>query len=104
MANIIQVIKKAAIDAVEASKPHKFLYGTVESIDPLRVNIEQHLTLKEKYLILTSNVKDYDVEVSSIDGGKQTITIHNGLKVGEKVQLLRVYNGQRFVLLSRVVA
>lgn len=115
MPNIIEIIKKAAIEAVEASKPCSLLYGTVTSICPLKINIEQRLTLEKEHLMLTVNVRDYDVGITVDDAtelasshkhdikGKKQITIHNGLKVGEVVVLLRIQGGQKYIVLDRVI-
>lgn len=124
MPNMIQIIKKAAIEAVEASNPTKLLYGTVKSISPLTINIDQKFTIPEEFLVLTKNVKDYEVELSLDDWftenksggsgesafsshnhevkGKKKVTIHNALKVGDKVILLREQGGQKYIVLDKV--
>ena len=35
--------------------------------------------------------------------GKKTMTLHNALKKGEKVALLRTQGGQQYVVIDRVV-
>lgn len=102
MSNIIEIIKKVALDAIEESNPCTVLYGTVTGINPLKINIEQRLTLDKDHLLLTDNVKDYDVDVTNIKG-KQKVTIHNDLKIGEKVLLLRIQGGQKYLVLDRVI-
>lgn len=128
MPNLIEIIKQAAIEAVTASNPCAIVFGTVTSIDPLKINVEQRLTLDASHLILTSLVKDIEVDVT-IDysteehthnhtipngltsnethkhaiKGKTTMKVHLGLKVGESVMLLRVQGGQKYIVLDRVV-
>lgn len=116
MADLISLIKKAAVDAVEGEKPAGVLFGTVTSISPLQVNVEQRLTLSGEMLVCTFNVSDYSVELdvnwqtgsggdpshSHAVIGKKTATVKNGLKIGEKVILLRMQGGQRFLILDRV--
>ena len=105
MANLLQVIKKAAIEAVEASKPMCYVYGTVKKINPIAISIDQKLTLTSEFLTLSNNVKDYTVEVTADFESLQekgTITIHNGLKVGEKVIMLRQAGGQHYLVLDRM--
>lgn len=132
---LLRIIKSAAAAAVNAEKPAELCYGTVTSISPLKITIDQKLTLGENQLILTKAVTDHslDIEVSHYtvndafmngththtvcavtDGGnldtahkhaykgRKRITIYNGLLAGEKVILLRVQGGQRFVVLDRV--
>ncbi len=42
---LLQVIKKAAMDAVETSNPMQIAFGTIESLNPLVVKIEQNYLL-----------------------------------------------------------
>ncbi len=138
---LIKTFKRAALDAVNASKPAEIRFGKVTSVAPLKVLVEQKLTLGENQLILTKAVTDHwvDIEVSHytvndafMDGkhkheiydtftgggdcdtgnldtthkhaykGRKKIMIYNGLLVGEKVLLLRLQGGQRYVILDRV--
>lgn len=115
MYKMVETIKTAAIDAVNASNPVAVIFGTVVSILPLKVNIEQRFTLDDSHLILSSAVRDHQLEVTvdhstQIESGhshqvtgKKTITVHNGLKIGEKVIMMRVQGGQKYVILDRVV-
>lgn len=64
MADIIEVIKKASKEAEEQSSPSDVLFGTVVSVNPIEIQIEQKLTLTKEFLIFTKNVIDYEVEVS----------------------------------------
>lgn len=123
MPNIIETIKMAAVDAVIASNPAAIIFGTVQSKMPLKINIEQRLTLDESHLILTSLVSDFDVDMTvshytqSTSGGvgdssfashshaisgKKNFQVHLGLEVGESVILLQVQGGQKYIVLDRV--
>ncbi len=118
---LVEKIKRAAIEAQEASKPVTICFGEVVCEAPLRIKVEQKLILGERQLILTGNVMDYVTTVSTdweteaqdggVDGaaalhthritGKRQITVHNGLHVGESVIMIRQQEGQRFVVLDR---
>jgi hypothetical protein len=77
--------------------------GTVTSVSPLEITLSgTMLPIKRAVIKLTQAVSDYQVDIT-IDGTRQTATIHNGLRVGDKVILLRVLNGQNFIVLSKVV-
>ena len=127
--------------AVETSQPSDFLFGKVTSTSPLKVMVEQKLTLGSAQLVLTRNVTDYTVpisinwntesvenhshEYSGTDGGgdfhtgrtetsgthnhqivsdkSKTITIHNGLQVGEEVILQKKKGGQKYLIVDRAV-
>lgn len=62
--DIVDSMKKAAIDAVTASKPVDIIFGQVIKTEPLEIVIEQKVVLTAPMLILTRNVKDFDVEVT----------------------------------------
>ncbi len=63
MADIVEGMKKAALDAVEASKPVSVLFGNVVSVSPLEINLEQKLTLDASQLILTRNVTEHKIQM-----------------------------------------
>ncbi|MDF2592914.1 MAG: hypothetical protein K0S75_2380 [Clostridia bacterium] len=103
MSSIIELIKKAAIDAVKASNPTSILYGTVVGTHPLKVSIEQRLTLDSDHLLLTDNVRDYSTDLMLLGGATQNYTLYNSLEKGEQVLLLQVQGGQKYVILNRLV-
>ena len=117
MADLIILIKQAAVEAVKADDPTEVIFGVVTGVNPLEVNIDQKITLKAPMLILTNNVRDYTVEVDVIwatrpsgdpahshpVSGRKTMTVHNGLKIGEKVILIQKQGGQQYIILDRVV-
>lgn len=129
MNEIVRIIKRAALDAVEAQKPCTVLFGTVVQEKPLEILVEQKMTLSEAQLVLSRNVTDFQTEISFDDPDikqqyttwdleesaesppkkiafkekiKHKITVYNALKTGEKVILMRCAGGQSFVVLDRV--
>ena len=97
MANLIETIKKAAVDAVRASNPVVFLFGVVIKENPLTINIDQKMELTEEFLVLTSQVKLYETIINN-----QKTIIDNSLKKDEQVILIRMQGGQRFIVLDRM--
>ena len=65
-AELVRAVKKAAIDAVRADKPVEVYFGNVLSTEPLKILVEQKMTLGEEQLVLTKAVTDHwaDIEVS----------------------------------------
>lgn len=61
---LVVLLKKAALDAVEASKPVNVYFGEVLSASPLKINVEQKMILGEKQLILSRNVTDFTTMVT----------------------------------------
>lgn len=97
-----EVIKRMALQAVDASAPVSVCYGDVVSEAPLKVRIDQKLTLDENYLDLTGFVKDMEIELEDETGGTKTYTVKNRLKKDENVILLRRQGGQRYIVLDRL--
>ena len=121
---LLGLIQRAARNAVLAGNPSDYCIGTVISVNPLSIQLDQQEeTLTEDFLILTDLVRDFSVDITvshqtenraggSGDPsfashnhdykGRKRITVHNGLSVGESVILIRQAGGQEFVVLSRV--
>lgn len=160
---LLEIIKRASKEVMDASNPAGILFGTVTSVRPLEINVEQKMTLSQEFFILTKNVVDYTVDVTmnwntetkslnanhthSANGnitvnskatidpnpesanitienevnsnisieqkninlshnhtitGTKSLTIHNSLKVGDKVILIQVQGGQKYIVLDKV--
>lgn len=120
-----QLIKQLAEEERKEAKPVELVMGKVISVSPLQINAEGlSLLLTEEFLILTHLVRDYQVMLTvdhqtedaaltenlSTDykahhhayRGKKVFTVHQGLKMGEAVLLLRLQGGQKYVVLDRV--
>ena len=121
--DLVRLIKKAAIDAIEARKPVNVCYGKVINANPLKIVVEQKFILEKSQLVLCRNVTEFTTNITmnwasesawnyegntillshshNIKGRKQ-ITVHNGLVVGEKVILIRQQGGQKYIVLDRI--
>lgn len=124
--NLLEIIKTAAVDAVNAEQDCDYCFGTVISASPLKIQIEQKMILTSAQLVLTRNVTNFTTTVNvnwgtgytsskyqnqygsfashnhSVSGDK-SIKIYNGLRNGEKVVLMRKKGGQTYLVLDRVV-
>lgn len=108
-------MKKSSKGVQESSKPCDIVYGTVVSISPLEVKVDQKLTLYEEQLKLTRAVMDYEVdmtvehttEVISAHSheykGRKKFLIHNGLIVGDNVTMIREHGGQQYLIIDKEV-
>ena len=121
---LIEIMKRAAIDALEAGQPCDLRTGTVKSVSPLSIQVSSQLILPEALLVVPRSLTNYTVDVTvnlvtenksySVNDedafashnhaitGTKTITIHNALKVGDKVVLIRKHGGQFFYVLDRI--
>lgn len=101
MADLIDVIHSINQESMDGRKPADIAYGIVTSISPLAVQLQTTMQpIPEKALVLTSSVIAKTAPVLGGQGG--TVMINEGLVVGDKVVMLRVSRGQRYIVLSKV--
>lgn len=128
--DLVKAIKKAAVEAVNASKPANMVFGKVVSESPLKIKVDQKLILTEKQLILARDVTDYEIEMEpsrdeqpyfheteeasggSGDAsfavhkhkyqGKKKFLVYNALKSGEEVILMQLAGGQQYIVIDRI--
>lgn len=74
--DLVKAIKKAAVEAVNASKPSNMVFGKVISIAPLKVKVDQKLILTEAQLVLSRNVTDYILSVTVDWETESELTTH----------------------------
>lgn len=61
---ITKKIKKAAIEAQESTKPVEVCFGKVTSASPLKILVEQKMTLGAAQLVLCRNVTEHIIEMT----------------------------------------
>ncbi len=122
---LVRLVKRAAVEAVQAGAPMSGGYGYVTSTSPLEITVDQKKILTEAQLILTDAVRDYTVEMTTMPEyheteetsggagdasfaphkhryqGRKKWKVHNALQMGEKVILLRCDGGQQYIVLGR---
>jgi len=124
MTDFLENIQGIVLGILNAQKLSTVVYGTVESISPLKVQVDQKLLLEQEQLKLTRSVMDYEVEMTvdhltenraggSGDAafashnheykGKKKFLIHNGLIVGDKVTMIRAHGGQQYLIIDKEV-
>lgn len=84
IANLAQLIKKAAIEAVEASKPSDLIFGKIVSTNPLKVYVDQKLTLSDEFVFTT-------YAYSQI------------IQDNDNVVMIRAQGGQKYLIIDKVV-
>lgn len=118
--DIIRMIKTAALEVINSTKPTEVYFGTVRVLNPLTIDVEQKNSLIDKEnvdIVLTNNVKDHYVDITVNHNtepetctvghkhkysGRKKILMHYGLQVGEKVILIRVQGGQKYIVVDRL--
>ena len=56
----IDIIKRAAVEAIDASNPCKIVYGTVTKTDPIEVKVSDSLILTKPLLVVDSAVEVWE--------------------------------------------
>ncbi|MDR0326299.1 MAG: DUF2577 domain-containing protein [Oscillospiraceae bacterium] len=84
MPNLLSLIKRAAVEAVDEAAPCAAFFGRVESLLPFRVRVENRLLLEEDQLIWTGKAAESADEKSS-------------------VLLLRVQGGGKYIVMDIVL-
>lgn len=120
---LLQLIKQAAVEAVEAEDPTKVWIGEVIQEAPLQIKIDQKIILDKEFLVLSQRVTNHEIQMEvnhvteKMSGGAKdpsfqshlhqykgvkTFKVLNALKKGEKVIVVSAQGGQRFVVFDRV--
>ena len=116
-AQLTQIIKRIAVDAVETKKPLDVVIGNIISIEPLKINLSQFIDIKEDMVVIPSEYKEHEEKIiipeqkiNLLDENEEekeytikeqeiTIKIPTKLEVGMSVYLLRFNKGQKFYML-----
>lgn len=113
--SLISTIQKIVENSIAGAQASDFMFGTVISIAPLTIQVDQKTSLKptNTFLTLTPLVKDTKEEMElemelTLEGrvysaqAKGIIKRKNALKNGNRVLLIRQHGGQRFIVLCKV--
>lgn len=86
--SILEMIKQAAVEAVDAMQPCRIVFGKIISLSPLKISVDQKLILTSAQLAFTRTGKTF---------------IDNELVPGGKVAMIRQQGGQMYLVLDKVV-
>ena len=120
---ILNVIKSAAVSAVENTKPATMLVGLVVSESPLQIALDSTLIIPEDRIMLTKNTCEWTMEMS-VDHitenraggggyaeyashnheykGRKKYLVHKQLKNGDLVRIFQEPGGQRYIAIDSV--
>lgn len=84
-AQLLALLKRAALEAGEAAKPVQLCTGCVTQTAPLRVLVEQRLALGERQLLVVRRLR-----------------APGALAAGDGVLLARMQGGQQYALLDTI--
>jgi hypothetical protein len=110
---MLNAIKQAALTAVEAGNPVAVVFGTVTHVNPLEVNVDQRFTLDADFLVVPESLTRLELDLRHAhivpsgmtdEAMTQPVVIRPGLQVGDRVVLLRMQGGQKYLILDKVVS
>ena len=127
--NLTQVIQGIVRETMKAYQPAEMQIGTVTAVNPLEITLDTTMqVLKQQVLYLSETVVEKKIPVlehthqtpegttqpallqneiicdehgTSLGFKDNSIIFNNALSVGDKVILMRVQSGQKFVIVSR---
>lgn len=138
MSILYDSVKQIVAEYDGAAKRAGVLFGTVASVGPLSVILDNKLTLTDQFLTVAQHITDYDIPFElnqrylsneltqiqktsgffAIHEGKQPVGVENGyigdyigqgtirllnhLLVGDRVIVLRMENGNQYVIIDRI--
>lgn len=103
MDNLTALIKRAALEAVEAGKPAQIAYGSVINEKPLQVKVSEKLILTSEVLIVPEYLTDHEITMETSTGSEITYMVKNALKTGDQVVMIRNRGGQNYLIIDRTV-
>ena len=83
--NLVQLIKKCAMDVFKASKPCDWQTAKVKNISPLEISLSQNMILDSDFLVVP-------------------LRLQGTLSAGDTVVLIRKSGGQKFLVLDKAVS
>lgn len=117
---LLDTIKRAGLVAVNSENPVNLLFGEVIEKDPLVIKVDQRFDLTADFLIVPESLTPLEINLQhehqyqdASESGTSTrttqaalnepIVIRRGLEIGDRLILLRVQGGQKYLILDRVV-
>lgn len=73
---LLNTIKQAATEAVEAAKPVNVCFGKVTNTSPLQILVDQKMILDSSFLVLSRNVTDFTIMMTVQWESEASLTTH----------------------------
>lgn len=113
---LIDVMHMIGQQGQKAAQLTDMVFGTVTKVSPLEISVNNTTApLRSQVLLLTSNVIEYKIPYTErtrdivcyengipLPADSQWITLNRPLAVGDKVIMLKVEKGQKYIVLSRL--
>lgn len=116
--SLSSVIKQLAGGAVESEMPTRFMFGSVASLSPLTIRVENRFEISEEQIVIPKELTagtyathrhstaphthQLSGQETSQASPETTQEVRLGLSVGDGVVVLRNWGGQQYLVLGRV--
>lgn len=115
--DLVRAMQQVSKGVNDTGYPADIMPGTIIAVQPLTVRVDQRFEIQKDQLIIPERLTEHKIGIS-FEGktekagepehfhdcrGEQTVTVHNSLKVGDHVILIRQQGGQKFLILDRAV-
>lgn len=116
--DLVRAMQQMSVGASQASYPADVMSGTILSVKPLKVQVEQRFEVSGDMVIVPERLTDHEIKVTVEKsntkeagepqhqheyGGELVIKVHGALKKGDRVQMIRQQGGQKFLIIDKVV-
>lgn len=116
--DLVRAMQQMSVGASQASYPADVMSGTILSVKPLKVQVEQRFEVSGDMVIVPERLTDYEIKVTVEKtntekagepehrheyGGELVVKVHGALKKGDRVQMIRQQGGQKFLIIDKVV-
>lgn len=109
MADIYEAVKNAVFQVLRSKEFCDMELGEIISLKPMKIKLTDRIVLNENQIMLTDAVTEKTINIAHKHEETEDvrfptpIVVRDGLKVGEKVLLLKVQSGQTYVVISRII-
>lgn len=114
--DLIDILQKINQDGLNAASLTDLAIGTVNSASPLQITLQTNMQpLREEVLYLTeavlekklvfsgtSSIPQFYINGENVPSSGNTVYLNQSLAVGDKVLMLRVQKGQKFIVISKI--
>lgn len=76
------------------------VYGEVINLNPLQIKVDNRFIIGSEFITLSALCRDHTIIVN-IAGEDSIIEIWKGLRLHDKVRMLRVHEGQMFYVIEK---
>ena len=91
---MLELIKQASVNAINASNPLDIEFGTVTDAENITIKISQKKILPKEFFVVPESLTRYEVTLNSkvADGTSESdkLVIREGLKIDDTVILLKI--------------